>query len=236
MELPVRHERHCPYVECHWGISQRHSAPAAASSAAHLLLLLVRLLALAAFALLVSCSSMPSGESGLADDVEPPEADLGALTTTAGAERGVSDYEEALDRQYSYLEDEVLTDEEYQAAFGTFMACANERGAEVEISRVDPESGQIFYNSWEADLELVNECYELHFEEVDYWFQTTNPVVLQQMDEEDRRVWLDHVVPCLTRFGVDVPDHLDGTEISHENDVATQFYDLYFDYVDADSC
>lgn len=190
--------------------------------------------------LLVACSSSASGEGESADAPAAESAETVVPSTVVGpGDAGGFNLEEsdeaALERQYGYLEDGVLTDEEYDAAFRAFMDCANRRGAHVEIRGVDPDSGQIRYSNSE-EFETAEECYWTHFGEVDAWFQTTNPAVLQQMDEEDRRVWSDLVVPCLTRFGVNVPDHLDGTELTLENDAAASFMELYLEHLEAGSC
>lgn len=135
--------------------------------------------------------------------------------------------EAALAVQQGYLSDGVLMPDEYERAFNTFMACANDGGARVEIRRVDPESGQILYTMWNEGKEIADGCYRLHFADVDRWFQTTNPVLLAQEQEENRAEWRDHVVPCLERHGVDVPAHLDGTEITDDNHEAMPYYTQY---------
>ncbi len=142
----------------------------------------------------------------------------------------------ALAEQLDYLADQVLTREEYAEAFANFMRCANEGGGHVEISDVDPESGQITYVILEDGHETAMACYEMHFLAVDTWFQTTDPVALRQEVERNRSAWRQYVVPCLERFGVHVPEHLDGSEIYRENSEASPFYDIYNEYSLAGSC
>ncbi len=190
--------------------------------------------------LVVGCSSSAPGETGSAD--EPTAATVDAVAPSTGVSVGqdaVLDGEEEDPEavQDAYLADGVLTDEEYEAAFNAFMDCANDGGARVEIRGVDPESGQILYRMWyDEGYEIGEACYNKHFQWVDGWFQTTDPVMLRQGEERVRDGWTRHIVPCLESFGIEVPEHLDGTENMEETDEATPFYDLFFEYVKAGSC
>lgn len=181
-------------------------------------------------------STAASPRSGQGGQVLVCDQD-GTCERVAATDPGDNDEREAaLAAQRDYLADQVLTREEYAEAFADFMRCANDGGGHVEISDVDPESGQITYVILEEGHETAMACYEMHFLAVDTWFQTTDPVALRQEVERNRSAWRQYVVPCLERFGVDVPEHLDGSEINQENSEASPFYDIYNEYSLAGSC
>lgn len=142
-------------------------------------------------------------------------------------------WDAAVAQQRAYLEDELLTDEEYEAAFAAFMNCANSSGGTVERRSVDPVSGQIIYVIYDEGFEVADECYWMHFDLVDGWFQRTNPVLLERDARSERDNWASSVVPCLERFGVEVPSHLDGSEDDGE---AGPFYRRYVELLQAGSC
>lgn len=161
----------------------------------------------------------------------------GTCERVAATDAGDNDEREAaLAAQREYLADQVLMLEEYEAAFNAFMTCANDAGGHVKIVSIDPESGQISYEMWEEGYEAAMACYEMHFLAVDTWFQTTDPTALRREAERNRSTWRQYVVPCLERFGVDVPAHLDGTERSRENPAAIPFLDIYDEHNVAGNC
>ncbi len=139
----------------------------------------------------------------------------------------------AMAQQQAYLEDEVLTEGEYEAAFTAFVNCANEGGGTVERRGVDPVSGLISYVIYDEGYEVADQCYWMHFDLVDGWFQRTNPAVRERDARTARDNWTNSVVPCLERFGVDVPDHLDGNDDSGE---LGPFYRRYVELLQAGSC
>lgn len=159
-----------------------------------------------------------------------PSTSLEEESSASGGE------DDPAEMQRGFLEDGELTSEEYEAAFNAFMDCANVGGARVEIRRVDPESGQILYTMWDEGKEIADECYWQYFSEVDLWFQTTNSVLVAREEAEHRAEWRDYVLPCLERFGVTVPAHLDGTELTRENPEALPFHRQYSEHLMAGTC
>ncbi len=186
----------------------------------------------------LAVSSTTSGAPDTSAASATPALPSSAGAVDAGGGDVVDDEvrEAALAVQHGYLSDGELTSEEYEAAFNAFMVCANDGGARVEIRRVDPELGQILYSTWNEGKEIADECYWRHFADVDRWFQTTNPVLLAQEAERNRERWQTSVLPCLTRFGVEVPAHLDGTELTRDNPEALPFHRQYQEHLLAGTC
>lgn len=109
----------------------------------------------------------------------------------------------------------TATNEEYQASFERFVACAAEAG--FTISSTGISYGVIDYQMTTDASESpeVQSCYAFEFEQVDQMWQVQN---------EDRSETAEMLKACLSAEGLQVPEHL------AERRQAVEEAGLSFDY------
>lgn len=124
----------------------------------------------------------------LAQSCEPVSAD-GATAKTN---------QPASEKSKAMIADKRLTREEYEEAFADFQACAAQGG--VELESVDTAALYIQYASTTAQEEIVAPCYEVHFFEADYFWQS------YEQPREDLGPVIENFIACLDGTKVDPPE------------------------------
>jgi len=160
---------------------------------------------------LAACSS-----AGTTSDERPPES----VTPPPLA---VSDDGEVPAKQAQYFEDNKVTLDEYQEAFGAFVQCAEDAGIGGDLrewSR-DVATGLIEYTTQtlllppgQSDDTPLNDCYQSWFAHTEVAFQISDPAVLAAEPQEQLDFFNQNYRPCLEQIDVEVPDDL---EFNDEN-------------------
>lgn len=119
------------------------------------------------------------------------------------------------------FEDGVVDVQEYTAAFARFEGCANRREPTLVDISTDPATGLIRYGTL-GELTVsgpdngteLDRCYRTHFMETEAAWQTTDPAVVAQGNDESLATFRRDLQPCLEQNGYEVPDDLEsGTQI-----------------------
>lgn len=174
----------------------------------------------------------------VAPTTQPPPSQVQDLVVSDESPTGTSSVEAtaesaAIQRQIDALHDEHVSDDEYLAAYEAFVSCASGFGAEVIERGRDPRTGLIGYGYSNEHADIVRKCNSWHFARIDAWIQTRHPEVQEERQAESVRWFKEDVVPCLARFGVEVPDHLTGEQ---EDPEEREYWTQYSDYVMTGDC
>ena len=108
------------------------------------------------------------------------------------------------------FEDGAVDRGEYIRAFDEFVTCAKERGIEITGGELK-DDGLIHYGfpTGREEDEIANECYGIHFWDIDANYQLTDPDVQAYKEARDRQFLIEEVFPCLAKHGLDVPTDAD---------------------------
>ncbi|WP_419839339.1 hypothetical protein [Candidatus Poriferisodalis sp.] len=155
----------------------------------------------------------------------------GLPTSTTSTE--ATEESAAIQRQIEALQDERVSDDEYVAAYEAFVSCSRGLGADVIERGRDARTGLIRYGYSDEHADIVRKCNSWHFARIDAWVQTRDPDVHEERRAESVRWFEEDVVPCLERFGIEVPDHLTGEQ---EDPEEREYWTQYSDYVMTGDC